>query len=278
MSTNIDLKDKKIIYELDIDSSQSASQIAKKIGLSKEVVNYRINNLLKSGIINYFYLFLNTLALGYFHYKIYIKLQDISLKKEEELMEYFIKNKNCIWVANCRGNWDLAVSVLAKTPSEFDKIYQRIIQDYGRNILEKNILMIESAPTFNRNYLRDASKRVELKYKQIEKIIDLDEIDKKILAVMSINSRISIVELMNKINLTRDVISYRIKRMKEEGLIQGFRTSFNLNRIGYSYYKILLTFKNLDEKREKDLINFCRFSKNITQYIRLIGKSVILEN
>ncbi len=39
---NLDVEDKKILYELDIDSRQSFSQIGRKVGLSKDVVAYRV--------------------------------------------------------------------------------------------------------------------------------------------------------------------------------------------------------------------------------------------
>ena len=36
----VDLKDRKILYELDLNCRQSNAQIGKKVGLSKEVVTY----------------------------------------------------------------------------------------------------------------------------------------------------------------------------------------------------------------------------------------------
>jgi DNA-binding Lrp family transcriptional regulator len=51
----IDLKDRKILYQLDINSRQSYSQIAKKVGLSKTVLVYRINRLKEKGVIRKFY-------------------------------------------------------------------------------------------------------------------------------------------------------------------------------------------------------------------------------
>ena len=47
----IDTKDRKILNELDFNARQSNSEIARKVGLSKEVVNYRIRNLEKAEIV-----------------------------------------------------------------------------------------------------------------------------------------------------------------------------------------------------------------------------------
>ena len=40
----LDLKDKKILYELDIDCRQSFRSIGRKVGLSKDVVATRVKN------------------------------------------------------------------------------------------------------------------------------------------------------------------------------------------------------------------------------------------
>jgi len=50
----VDLKDRKILYELDYDSRQSLSKIGKKVGLHKNVVLYRIKRLENLGIISFY--------------------------------------------------------------------------------------------------------------------------------------------------------------------------------------------------------------------------------
>ena len=48
---DLDLKDRKILYELDKNCRQSNSQIANKVSLSKQVINYRIRRLEDNNII-----------------------------------------------------------------------------------------------------------------------------------------------------------------------------------------------------------------------------------
>ena len=57
----IDLKDRKILYELDLNSRQSLTAIGKKVGLKKDVVSYRIKKLEDEGIIKNYYAFIDTL-------------------------------------------------------------------------------------------------------------------------------------------------------------------------------------------------------------------------
>ena len=68
----LDLKDRKILYELDLNCRQSNTQIGKKVGLKKDVVNYRINNMGKEGVIKNFWTAINTFKLGYDVFRVYI--------------------------------------------------------------------------------------------------------------------------------------------------------------------------------------------------------------
>ena len=62
--TKIDLKDRKILYELDLDCRQSNTQIGKKVGLTRDVVAYRIKRMEEEGVITNFWTAINTFKLG----------------------------------------------------------------------------------------------------------------------------------------------------------------------------------------------------------------------
>ena len=51
MALKLDVKDRKILYELDKNSRQSYSSLAKKVGLSQEAVRYMVNKLIENKVI-----------------------------------------------------------------------------------------------------------------------------------------------------------------------------------------------------------------------------------
>ena len=85
---DIDLKDRKILYHLDLNCRQSNAQIGKKVGLSKEVVNYRIKKMEEEGIIKNYWTAINSFKLGYQVFRIYIKFQNVTEKKKQEIIDY----------------------------------------------------------------------------------------------------------------------------------------------------------------------------------------------
>ena len=88
MTLKLDLKDKKILHILDMDARESYSQIAKKVGQSKEVVNYRIKNLEKKGIVKGYYVITDMAKLGYEFYRVLLKFQNISEEQQKKIINY----------------------------------------------------------------------------------------------------------------------------------------------------------------------------------------------
>ena len=71
----IDVKDRKILYELDINARRSNASIGRKVGLGKDLVNRRIKKLIDKGVIRYFYTMIDATRLGYISCRLFIKFQ-----------------------------------------------------------------------------------------------------------------------------------------------------------------------------------------------------------
>lgn len=267
----LDLKDQKILYELDLDSRATLNEIAKKVGLSKQVVDYRLKSLIKEKVISQFYTVINFSKLGYTQYKLYLKFQNVNIRKEEEIIDYWVKNKNSVWVASCRGKFDLAISLLAQDINELGEILNDFISKYGLFVLEKDILTTQISPVFTRNYLTEAKEKKKFVYSGKIEHYELDETDKKILTALAANARIPILEMMSKLHLTRDVISYRMKKLTGDKIISQYRVLINLNKINYQLHKIMLRLHSLTPEKEKQLITYVASHSHGTQYLKLVG-------
>lgn len=270
MAFKLDSKDKKILTILDEDSRLSNSQIARKVGLSKPAVEYRLKRFEQNKVVFSYYTVIDFTKLGYSQYKIYFKFQDTTIEEENKIIDYWVKDKNSVWVAQIRGRWDLAVSILAKSNFEFGRVLSKFMNEYSRFILEKDVLLTEYSPIYARRYLTE-TKPTEWTYGKPSKIYELDEADIKILKVLSTNARINIVDLAEKTKLTRDIINYRLKKLTKEGIIAQFRCYPNLQVIGVNHYKIIFRTKSFDEQAEKQIKQYVAKHKKATQFLKLIG-------
>ena len=60
----------------------------------------------------------------------------------------------------------------------------------------------------------------------------IDEIDKKIIRLLQINPRISYSEIAKEIGFSRNAIKYRLKCLREEGYLLGFKAVLNPRKFG----------------------------------------------
>ena len=132
--SQLDLKDKKIILELEKDCRQSNHQLGRKVGLSSDVIRYRINRLEKNNIIAWHLTFVNFAKLGYTDYGVYINTQHLTKEKEPELIHYLQNHSRISYVAKLGGNYDFLFGTLAKNILDFEQTFSEIMQKIGDNI------------------------------------------------------------------------------------------------------------------------------------------------
>ncbi len=258
----LDIKDKRILFELDVNARRSDGDIGKKVGLSKEVVNYRMKKLAEMGIIEGYYTMIDFSKLGFINIRVYIKLQEISLEEEKELLSYLVKNKNTFEVIKADGNWDLVFTILVRNLAEFFQIWEQFELKYKRYINDKNVCLFYQYTHYPRNYFID---KPNLEYPGLvtggSPEIKTDKTDWQILEHLVVNAKISLVDLAKNIKLTPEAVKYRIKQLEKNQIILGYKAKINSSLLGYKFFKIDIEFKNLAIK--KKLRQFARQHPNI---------------
>ena len=265
------LKDKKLLYWLDQNSRASNKELAKNVGLSEQGIGYKLKTLEKEGIIRKYVTFVNTLALGYFHYKVLLRLQNTNPEKEEEIINYLMNHHNVRWVVACSGKWDINFSIMAKTPQDFTKIYRKIEFDFGDYIAEKNIFLLIKSPGFTKGYLINRNSLRTLEYKPVVLEKNLDKKDKDILKLMSQNARKSVLEIARKLNTTGDIVRYRIKKLEKEGIISGYTVQLDYEKVNLLRYSVFFSLHRIDQKVEERMLAFAKIHNNIIFIMTLIG-------
>ncbi len=266
----LDKKDEKILVELDKDARQADSEIAKRLSTSKQVVNYRIQKLIENKIISNFYTIVNSGLLGLNSYYIFIQLEKLNKEQESRLLNKINSLTYVGWLVSGTGRWDAIILAYADSINTFDKRLSEIINICGENLHEYNFTTLIDAEHMGYRFLIEAKS---LSVKQTEKLnmIKLDEIDKRILEVISQNARSSITEIARLIKLEVHLVNYHLKNLIKEKVIVGFKPKININKLGYQWYLLLIQLQRLDEKRRKEFLQFCKQYKKIYYVTNTVG-------
>jgi len=150
----LDLKDKKILEQLQKNCRQSIAEIAKKTKLPRDVVVYRIKKLEEKKVIKSHHSFLDPQKLGYpLYVYVLFTCHNIKPEEEEKFINFLVSHKQIIYVAKNSGKYDFCIGVCAHDYKEFDNIIRQIRQKFS-NIIKD----IESLPTieeYKYDYMAD---------------------------------------------------------------------------------------------------------------------------
>lgn len=271
----IDLKDRKILYQFDINSRRSVNQIAKRVGIPKSVISYRIKKLKDKEIIQNFYTVINPSKLGYIVPRFHFSFQYVTPKIEKEITDFFIKNKFTSIIGTGEGSWNLSVTFWIKDMSDFFLIWQEIQKKYGHFFKEQNLSYFINEIHFRPTYLLineyEKSERDKIQIIRNDKPIEITDIDMEILRLISSNARIPLKEIGKKINLTSEATNYRIKQLIKKRIIIAFRTNYNINKIGYQLFRVYIYLRFYNQ-REK-IINYIKYNSYLAYADTTIGES-----
>ncbi len=265
------LIDRKIIYELDFNSRMPLTQLAKKLRISKQVAKNRIDNLVKRKIIKGFYTDINASKLGLEVFMVYFKFHKMSPVIEKKFIEYMCGQESVGVNISVNGKWDYTIDIWASNVVEFKKHYNKIMRNYEKYVKNKQIVIETDFYYFKPKQILDKKSNEQISMTgDIEKS-ELDKFDKKILMHLAKNSRISLVELSEKIHLTPNAIKKRIKILEKKKIILGYRVFIDYQLLGFLHYRVFLHLDNLSEEIEKKIINFLKNHKTCVSITKTIG-------
>ena len=266
----LDTKDKRILAELDMDARLPLTVLGKRVGLSREVVYYRIRQLEKKGVIEGYYTAVDISKFGYIYCRLFLKYRMMRQEDENRLLDYCRKSKNIKWVALGEGRWDITLVILAKTLEGIERTYGELTSTFGKFFQNPYTTIAFRIHHFKHNYLYGTNDETDLVL-GCSGLVEIDEDDKRLLDELSTNARIPLNELAKKLNMNPKKASYRIKKLIQKKVILAFRTKLNTKLLGYDHYKVFLTLQDFTATTEKTLYTYLLLHPGVIYITKPMG-------
>jgi DNA-binding Lrp family transcriptional regulator len=263
-----------LIYELEKDSSQSVSELAKKLQRSKEVVSFRIRRLEKEGILLGSSAIVDMSKLGYFTFRVYFRWQNMT---EAQRREFYndVKVRENIWTTTVlHGKWDFAFFIGVKSDKyiqSFHKIWTEILLKYKEKIAESKIAIYSPVYNFNKRFFLD----FEMPTETIERVygegppVEHDELDERIIKAYASNVRLPVTKIAEELNVSSETIRQRIKKLEQKGVIVGYKINLDLPKLGYQGYRVDFLLDSIE--RNQELFEYLKQHKYFYQVNKSIG-------
>ena len=264
---DLDLKDRKILYNLDLNCRQSNTQIGKKVGLSRKVVEYRINRMEEEGIITGYWTEIDSYRFGYQVYRYYITFQNVTKNVKEEIIKKIADYKNTWVIGSLTGVYDVSAVIWVKSIPQFYRFWDEINERYGDYFAEKVFSVYLESDVYPHSYLiaEDEEYKKDREHPQYvgrNEPIEITYNDYRLLNVIATNARMKTVEISEKINCSTQNVTYNLNKLKEKGIIQGYHTGFDFSKLGLEHYKVDLWLK--ETSKRKKIWGELRYNPNVT--------------
>jgi|SRR3989344_3579500 len=240
----LDLLDQKILYELDLDSSQSFLDLSKKLEEPNETIAFRVKRLQKNGYIKNFITTINTSNLGSFYYKFFFKFQKTTPEVDEEIMNYLVVCKGIAYLARLDGRFDCTFLVLAQGIRDLNNFFVPFKEKFGEYILEQEILTMTSVHRFNFRFFYEGGELLHTHYPEEIKSSDIDTLDYSIITTLAADSRASLSEIAKENKVHPNVVRYRIQKLQNSGVFGRSVLDINFKKFGVEQYQVDFTLKD----------------------------------
>ncbi len=263
----LDLKDKKLLRELDINSRTPLSEIAKRIGTSKEVANYRFVNMIDSGLIKRFSPLINNFALGQTCYRIVLNIHNLKYHMRRKVVDELRKMSNVDVNVYLSSDWDIEMNFWVRKSSEFFDFYSNLMKKYSKYIKDKEIFVILRTHHLGHKYLHDGRTNYVFEDVKVNEKIDKDE--DKILDILDSEPKIDIVSVSEKMRMPVSTTHSKIKSLIKKGLFLGCVPVIDKGSMGYNTFKVQIVLEDPQDKNE--FIQYLKSSPNVTKITEFVG-------
>ena len=263
---SLDVKDKKIFVELFKNGRAPYSTISKNTQMSKDAVRYRIDKLIKEGLMTNITTIIDINKLGWSSSLVFFKFANLDKVKIKQFMSYLIECSFVVEILEFAGSWDFAVRFCHKDTHHLNQIINKLEGNIPHLIDNYSIFFISESifTPYNVLFEKYAFQFTQIKLQPYK----TDDFDLKILTAISTDGRKSLAQLEEELNENRMTIYYRMKKMIKSGLIQHFRPNMFTEKLGLHWYIVKIKLSRRSDDKIKSLINRLKNFKQ-TNYILL---------
>lgn len=101
---------------------------------------------------------------------------------------------------------------------------------------------------------------------------ELDGWDRKILYELDKDASMSLSSLSRTIGRSKEFAAYRIKKLEEGKIINGYTAIVDMSRLGFFTFRIYLRFQNTNDEKIKEITEHLKNEKNVWTIAKLHGK------
>ncbi len=263
------IKDFKIMTAIIEDARIPISILAKKCGLKRENVQYRLKNLEKNLIAGY----QARINLKFTSDSIYTIYLNISGLGREEIILRLRRLPRVHWIGSTLGRWNYVLAFSVNQESSLSKFLDELFIQFEKNHI--NYSLAQQIKEYKDSFGGLFGNNLLIASQKDTKKIDLDETDKEILKYLAKNARFSNSEIAEKIGMTREAVRMRIKNLEKLQIILNYRALIKPQALELENFVLAIKCSS-NLKEVSKICNFLCNNKSFSYVCAIAGEFNII--
>lgn len=263
-------KDKRLLAVLEKDGRASFSTIARAIGVSKEVANYRFKRLENAGFLVGIAPVVDYFAAGYDCYRLLLNLTNLQPTTRQEIVAALRKMPNTSVMLLLQSSWDILLETWSKNSVSFGSMLDEHLSPFSQFIAEKQIFVVTKLHYYRHAFLHGNHDKISLGQLPTAQQQTLIEENSALLSLLQKESRGELIDIGKALHLSPLTFKARIKKLMGAHVLKGFRPllSFGLLKSDRHLIHIVLTIPSV----RKSLLQYLGAMENVVVVAEYTGQ------
>jgi|GEM_PF-4361604 len=268
---SLTILEKKVLYLLSIDAGTPVIKLATALGCKPYLVQLACKKFNKLSLLSR-RLMIDTFRLGYNKHSFLISLSSDGKATQPELTRFLNGCGNISSVTELDSGYDLLVEVVSRSSEEFWDLQSRLSSRFPTTIHDKEIAVVTRQTVFGERYLfPERILSSESTYQVSSRLVHTDEFDREILFAISRPGFESLARLSREMSVPFSTLDYRMKKLRERGVICGDLLNIDANRISAQRGLVLVGMRGFPRGLRPLLHEYLAQQPHVTSYSEQIG-------
>ncbi len=240
----LDRIDRKLLYLLDRNCRQSATQLGKALRIHRNVVLYRMRRLEETGVIRGYFTEVDLKKLGFSTFRLFLRLGGQTPADEQRLVAFLAQLPQTIWLFQTKGRYDIDLVYATQDQKGFSEFLDDLNMQFNSIIEERRIGVLVQIHHFTKDYLV-ADRRASSTPRAFEETAyAVDGLDEEMLLHLADHAKTPFVELARLTQRSINTIKERLRTLEKKKVILAYRPFIDTEKTGYTYYKLHMNLRN----------------------------------
>ncbi|MBN8548516.1 MAG: Lrp/AsnC family transcriptional regulator [Deltaproteobacteria bacterium] len=264
-------KEGAILAAAELRAEAPISLLRKESGYREHTIRYALKRLADRRVIVPIP-FVNLHVLGYTIFNLFFSIGSQKQATKNALMKAFQSSGEVLWIGEFGGEFQYGIAICGKRIGEVLELVESLSRKFQDVFFEKAVSCQFSARIYHRKYLAARKYSVQpLVCRFTKEIVEIDELDDRILRAMATFGDLSHRQLALKVQIPLSTLDLRLRKLSERGVIAGHIFAVDPSKFGVQAFKLLIYGKGISGELSTGLARYAEAHPHVTYLIECLG-------